>query len=112
MFSSPKSSKVDIPFALAAIRKIIKNSSIADEFKLFGHLNALSFFVLFTKISPINSPLYFFIFNFYVAFILFKICKIPVLVSLIFTSFINKEEFLASNVNTKKDEELISPGTL
>ena len=86
---------------------------MADEFKLLGHLNDFSFFVLFTKISATSSPLYFFVFLIFIfAFILFKICKIPVLVGLIFTFFINKEEFFASSVNTrKKDDELISPGT-
>ena len=51
--SSVKSLKVEIPFDLAATRKIIKNSSIALELYFVGQLIALRFFELLIIISPI-----------------------------------------------------------
>ena len=57
LLSSSKFLKVDTPLALAAIKKIIKNSSIASLFKLDGQLIDFRFLGLSTKTSAIASPL-------------------------------------------------------
>ena len=57
LLSSDKSLKCDIPFAFAAIKKIIKNSSIALLLSLEGQFIALKDYVLSTYISAIFSPL-------------------------------------------------------
>jgi len=49
--------KLDTPFALAAIKKIIKNSSIAELFNEAGQFIPFIFSELFTTISAIFSPL-------------------------------------------------------
>ena len=46
-----------MPLALAAIKKMTKNSSIAPLFKFEGQFTDLRFFGLFTKMSAIVSPL-------------------------------------------------------
>ena len=55
LLSSPKFLKTETPFAFAATKKIIKNSSIAELFKSGQY----RFYVTFTctLISAINSPL-------------------------------------------------------
>ena len=47
---------------MAANKKISKNSSIELVFSFVGQLIALRFLVLFTKMSPTISPLYFLLF--------------------------------------------------
>ena len=54
---SSKFLKKDIPSALAAIKKITRNSSIAPLFNFDGQLIDFIFFGLLTKISAIGSPL-------------------------------------------------------
>ena len=56
-FNSLKFLKYEIPFALAATRKITRNSSIAPLFNFTGHLIALSELGLLTLMSAIFSPL-------------------------------------------------------
>ena len=46
-----------MPFAFAAAKNIIKNSSIALALRFEGQLIAFNDLVLFTKISEIFSPL-------------------------------------------------------
>ena len=55
LLSSPRFLNVEIPLALAATRKMIKNSSMAELFKSAGQFIPLRLFLLFTKISEINS---------------------------------------------------------
>ena len=89
LFSSSKFLKKDIPSALAAIKKIIKNSSIAPLFNFDGQLIDFSFLGLLTKISAIGSPLYIFLLNSKIFTpIFFNISMIPILVELTFTFLI------------------------
>ena len=103
----------DIPFALAAIKKITKNSSIAELFKYEGQLKHLIFLELSTTMSEVSSPLYIFLFfKLILQFIFFKIVIIPILLLLIFIFLILIFEFFERAVKTiKKALELMSPGT-
>ena len=87
--SSSKCLKYEIPFALAAIKKIIKNSSIALLLNFAGQF--IDFIILgeLTFISDIFSPLYFLILlNLNLIPIRFKISIAPNLVIFTFTFFI------------------------
>ena len=52
-FNSAKFLKYEIPFALAATKKRIKNSSIAPELNLSGQLILFNFEVFFISMSAI-----------------------------------------------------------
>ena len=114
LLSSPRFLNFDIPVDLHAIKKINKNSSIAELFKLFGQLIDLKYLLLSTLISPIIHLYNFFYLTILIlAFILFKIFKIPILDGFILMFLINNSEFFDNNVRTiKKDAELMSPGIL
>ena len=103
-----------MPFALAAIRNITKNSSIAVVLYFAGQLIDFRFFLDLIFKSAINSPLYFFLLLINIfAFIKFRIFIIPFLVKLILTFLIINSESSDKIVSTKKKEhELISPGIL
>ena len=113
-FNSDKFLNVDIPFALAAIKKIKRNSSIAAVLKLVGQFIGLNDWLEKIWRSPIFSPfstLVFLIIK--LTFIFFKIFKIPILVGFIFTDLITKLDLFDKTVSTiKKALELMSEGIL
>ena len=63
LFNSPSPLNFETPLALAATKKINKNSSIAELFKLLEQFIDLKLAVLLIWISPINSPFIFFFIN-------------------------------------------------
>ena len=102
-----------MPFAFAAARKIIKNSSIALLLNLFGQLIDFKL-LLFIIISPILSPHWDLIFlRVILPPIFFKIFNAPSRVGFKFTDLILSWEFLLNKVSTIKNEaEEKSPPTL
>ena len=57
LFNSAKFLNIETPFALAATKKITKNSSIAELLRFFGQSIPLRLLLLLTIISAIFSPL-------------------------------------------------------